>query len=600
MNKTILKVVAGLSVAAIVATSVPDVEAFAATSSVFPAAGGALAAGNGTSLSDIRAKAARDAAKKAVVSTHSKIKGVNSDKAAKAGSGVKTADGETKKTQAADAKSETVQESESVVVSGTVAGTSEENAGGEAVAAAEATSEAAVTTDDTKESAEVATSEIVVADKQVDVNSQEVKGDKKQEDKASEENADSAEDKTAASSDDGGETDEVIRKVETPSSKAVTESLVVNGTTVVGSASEAAKIEMTTSDGSIKSEGAVPASSGAEDGQATEPVDVSDAVIDVKPETSDIEGQDEELANTIIAQVDGYVYVRETPSEDAEYVGKLYNHSAGKWLGKEGEWYKIESGNVVGYVKGEYVVTGQAAVKLADEVGEHVAVVNTTTLKIREEANTDSTVLGLVPMEDKLTVLEEKDDWVKVSIEEGDGWVSKEFVSCSIDFPKAESKAEEEARIRAEEAARKKANEALAKATKKKSSGGSSAGGGVVYSGGGSGGGSSVASYACQFVGNPYVYGGTSLTNGTDCSGFTMSVYRNFGVALPHSSGAQRSCGYGVGSLAEAQPGDLICYSGHVAIYIGNGQIVHASTAATGIKISNAAYRQILAIRRIF
>ena len=112
--------------------------------------------------------------------------------------------------------------------------------------------------------------------------------------------------------------------------------------------------------------------------------------------------------------------------------------------------------------------------------------------------------------------------------------------------------------------------------------------------------GSAVASFATQFVGNPYVYGGTSLTNGADCSGFVMSVYKNFGVSLPHSSSADRHVGYAVDSLAEAQPGDLICYSGHVGIYIGGGQIVHASTAATGIKISNADYRTPVAIRRIF
>ncbi|MBQ6129210.1 MAG: C40 family peptidase, partial [Lachnospiraceae bacterium] len=191
--------------------------------------------------------------------------------------------------------------------------------------------------------------------------------------------------------------------------------------------------------------------------------------------------------------------------------------------------------------------------------------------------------------------------WIKVNIEEGDGWVSREYVSLSTWFPKAESKAEEEARLKKEAAERKRAQQAAARsAGGKKSSGKKSGGGGGSYSVSGGGLGSSVANYALQFVGNPYVYGGTSLTNGTDCSGFTMGVYRNFGVSLPHSSGAQRAVGYGVGSLAEAQPGDLICYSGHVGLYIGGGQIVHASTAKTGIKVSNAGYRNILAIRRIF
>ena len=113
------------------------------------------------------------------------------------------------------------------------------------------------------------------------------------------------------------------------------------------------------------------------------------------------------------------------------------------------------------------------------------------------------------------------------------------------------------------------------------------------------GSGKAVVDYAVQFVGNPYVYGGTSLTNFADCSGFVMSVYENFGVSLPHSSTADRNVGVDVGGLENAQPGDLVCYSGHVGIYIGDGQIVHASTASTGIKISDADYRTPVAVRRV-
>ena len=402
-----------------------------------------------------------------------------------------------------------------------------------------------------------------------------------------------------------------VAKVETPSSKAVNEGITIDGVAVVGSASEGAQIEITSTDnntgskndknGGDDTELAEGENSAEEESSEDKSVDEANPQIDVKPEAQDVEEGEEDLSDQVIAVVDGYVNVRSMPDEDSEIVGKLYNHSAGTWLDKQGDWYKIESGNVVGFVKGEYVKTGQAAVKLAAEVGQRLATVHTTTLKIREEASADSKVLGLVANEDQLSVVEETDEWVKVNIEEGDGWVSREYVSLSTWFPKAESKAEEEARLKKEAAERKRAQQAAARsAGGKKSGGGKTTSGGGSYSASGSGLGASVANYALQFVGNPYVYGGTSLTNGTDCSGFTSGVYRNFGVSLPHSSGAQRACGYGVGSLAEAQAGDIICYSGHVGIYIGGGQIVHASTAKTGIKVSNASYRNILAIRRIF
>ncbi len=312
---------------------------------------------------------------------------------------------------------------------------------------------------------------------------------------------------------------------------------------------------------------------------------------------------EENFSNLVIAQVDNYVNVRSIPSEDGEIVGKLYNKSVGTFISQENGWYEINSGSVTGYVKAEYVVTGSDAAALAEEVGTRIATVTTTTLRVRADASTDSEILGMVPEGDELIVTEEKDGFVKVNIEEGDGWVSTDYVTLTTEFVQAESKAEEEARLAAEEAAKAKAR-AASNAKMKNSSSSSStnynSASSYVSANGGSASGRAVAQFALQFVGNPYVYGGTSLTNGADCSGFVMSVYANFGVSLPHSSSADRSVGSSVSSLGEAQPGDLICYSGHVALYIGDGKIVHASTSKTGIIVSNAGYRTILAIRRIF
>ena len=333
--------------------------------------------------------------------------------------------------------------------------------------------------------------------------------------------------------------------------------------------------------------------------------------------------------NLIIADVTNYVNIRSLPSEEGEILGKLYDNSVGRMHGEENGWYYIESGTVKGYVKGEFVLTGEAAEIRAKEVGTRLAEVTTTTLKVRKEPTTESSVLGLVPGGDILNVLEEVEGWVKVDVEDGPGYVSTDYVNVYTENVEAESKAEEAARLKKEEEERRRAEEAAKEALKQQqaaskpatgsqsgSNTGSSSSAGNSPNAGSSTGSSSgsssnsgsestadlgqqIADYAMKFLGNPYVYGGTSLTNGADCSGFVQSVYKHFGISLPRTSGEQGKSGRAVDGLDNARPGDLVWYSGHIGIYIGNGKIVHASNPKNGIITSNATYRTILGIRRI-
>ncbi len=273
------------------------------------------------------------------------------------------------------------------------------------------------------------------------------------------------------------------------------------------------------------------------------------------------------FSNLGIANVSNYLNVREEPSEDGKLVGKMSKNSGCEVMDISDGWAYIKSGKVTGYVKAEFLLTGKEARARADEVATDMAVCNSGGLRVREEPSTESPVITLVAEGEELEVVEQLDGWVKIMVDDEEAYVSAEYVNIAKKLERAVTQTE------------------------------------LIYGKGVSDVRVDLVNYAKQFLGNPYVWGGTSLTNGADCSGFVQSVFKNYGVSLPRTSAAQSAVGTKV-SLSEAQPGDLIFYANngrvnHVAIYIGGGQVIHASNARTGIKISNASYRTPYAVKRV-
>ena len=272
-----------------------------------------------------------------------------------------------------------------------------------------------------------------------------------------------------------------------------------------------------------------------------------------------------DYSNLGIADVENHLNIRSGPGEDEKIIGKLPKNAGCTILDvdKDG-WAKIKSGKVTGYVMKSYLITGDKAVKLAKKVGSLIATVNTETLNVRADESLLSEVITSVPVEEELEVEEVSTDWIKVNIDSDEGYVARQYIDLSYELQKAVTVEELQAGVSGVRA--------------------------------------DIVAYAKQFLGNPYVWGGDSLTNGVDCSGFTRGIYSHFGYYLPRVSRGQASVGSSINS-SDVRPGDLVFYGSgsyisHVAMYIGNGQVIHASNPRTGIKISNMYYRSPIKVVR--
>lgn len=280
--------------------------------------------------------------------------------------------------------------------------------------------------------------------------------------------------------------------------------------------------------------------------------------------------------NLVISKVNNFLNVRAEPKSDGKIIGKMTSKAAGEILETLDGWYKIRSGNITGYISADasLTATGQEAKDIALETATLMAIVNTDMLNVRTEPSTESTIWTQISKLERFAVVEQLDGWVEIEMDTEDS--DKAYISTrdnNVEVRYALAEAIKFSPV--EEAAMQAASTR-----------------------------SQLVNYAVQFVGNPYVWGGTSLTKGADCSGFTMQIMKKYGVSLPHYSVSQSQMGKAV-SQSEMRPGDLVFYTNsrgvvnHVAIYIGNGQVVHAASRRSGIKISTWNYRRPKTIRNV-
>ncbi len=317
----------------------------------------------------------------------------------------------------------------------------------------------------------------------------------------------------------------------------------------------------------------------------------------------------DEYSNFAIADVDKYVNVRTQANTDSEIVGRMYDGAVAQIQeevdGEDGKWLLVTSGNLNGYIKAEYFIYGDDAVAVIDDYIDRYAVVKADCLNIRENPDIESKRIGYALTGEKLKLTGKAGDeeWINVNYaDDKTGFVSADYVSVVEEFIYAktmdEIKAEEEEQkkllARQKEDEKQKPENVTITETEQPATAQYAASGDLR---------NDIVNFALQYVGCPYVHGGNSLTNGTDCSGFTSLVYANFGYGLSRTPSGQLSSNGRSVSLDEIQPGDIVCYGKskctHVGIYIGDGQIVHVANPRKGIVVYNVGYDNILGVKNV-